>query len=335
MTPRATLQGPDQPGPGLALAFLVAFALHVGAIGAITLWRSAPPTSGENEITIDLAPSLEAIEVPNDANDTISTPPPAELPAEQKTAEPPAETRMADTPPDLPEVKPQESPVETPQPMTEAVPPEAVEPKPAEAVQAVELPPEDQVITSTNEAAPLAPPPPAVVARPVEEPKPEPKPVLKPVEKPKPKPVEQVRKPPPPKPVREATREAVKPRAAERSTEPARQRRAAATASRANAGGSAAAPSANPNALRAWGQQISGAIRARVRSPGAGGGTVTIRFTVARSGRVMSASLISSSGNSSLDAAALAAAAPGSSLPPAPADVTVAQQSFSVPLAFR
>lgn len=354
MSTRATTDGPQQPGPGLALAFLVALLLHAGALGVITYWRGAAPTPpGENEVTIDLAPPLEAVEVPNESQDTVSTPPPADLPLEQKPVEPPAalsEVKPPETvaeappepvtetkPPDaVAEAKPPETVMEAPpEPVAEARPPETVAEAPPEAVQAVE-PPQEQVITSTSEAAPAAvPPPPAVVARPVEEPKPplvKPPPKPKPVEKPVPKPVE-AKKPPPPKPVREVRRETPKP-AAERATEPQRQRRSTAYASRQSATGSAAAPAAaDPGAMRIWGQQIQSAIRGRVRNPGGGGGTVTIRFTVARSGRVLGASLIGSSGNGSLDAAALAAAS--GSLPAAPDGVTVAQQSFSVPLRFQ
>ncbi|WP_407527526.1 TonB family protein [Methylobacterium oryzisoli] len=339
MSTRATTDGPQQPGPGLALAFLVALLLHAGALGVITYWRGAPPTPpGENEVTIDLAPPLEAVEVPSEAQDTESTPPPADVVTEQKPIEPPTELSevkppdtVAETPPEtVTETKPPETVTEAlpPEPVTETRPPETVAEVPPEAVQAVE-PPQEQVITSTSEAAQAAvPPPPAMVARPVEEPKP-PKP---PKPKPVPKPVE-AKKPPPPKPVREVRRDPPKP-AAERATEPQRQRRSTAYASRQNAAGSAAAPAAaDPGAMRIWGQQIQSAIRGRVRNPGGGGGTVTIRFTVARSGRVLGASLVGSSGNGSLDAAALAAAS--GSLPAAPDGVTVAQQSFSVPLRFQ
>ncbi|GJD51916.1 hypothetical protein OPKNFCMD_4675 [Methylobacterium crusticola] len=315
---------PRNPGPGLGLAFLAALLLHAGALGALTLWRAAPPPPpGENEIAIDLAPDLAAIDVPNEARDPDAAPPPADVveAKEQPVVEPPSETRPVEAPPDTPETKPEESPVE-PQ-RAEAVPEE----RPPETVTEAVQEPEEQVVTSTNAEAPVAPPPPAVVARAVPEPKPVPKPLP-----PRPKPVE-ARKPPP-KPVREVRREAPRPKAAQRSVEPARERRTTSYASRQSEGGSAAAAS-NPNAARAWGVMISSAIRARARHPAGASGTVTIRFTVARSGRVLAAALAGSSGNGGLDAAALAAAAPGSSLPPAPEGVTQAQQSFSVPLRFQ
>ncbi|KMO43900.1 hypothetical protein VQ03_06140 [Methylobacterium tarhaniae] len=317
---------PREPGAGLGIAFLVALALHAGGLFALTYWRAAPSPPGENEITIDLAPDMAAVDVPNEAQDIENAPVPTDVtePTTVPTAEPPSDTVPVETPP---ETKAEEVPQET---MVEQAPAEAVPvEKPPEAVEAVQEP-EEQVVTSTSQEAPAA-----VVAQPVTEPKPIPKPVPKPVAKPKPvekprpveKPVEA--KKPAPKPVRDVKREAQK--AAERNAEAARARRAAASTSQMNQGGASAAASAN--AARAWGQMIVGAIRSRVRGAAGASGTVTVRFTVARSGRVLGASLIGSSGNGSLDAAALSAAS--GSLPPAPADFAGAQQSFSVPLRFN
>ncbi len=97
-----------------------------------------------------------------------------------------------------------------------------------------------------------------------------------------------------------------------------------------NQGGASAAASAN--AARLWGAMVRGAIQGRVRSVGASG-TATVRFTVSRSGRVIGASLAHSSGNGSIDAAAVAAAS--GSVPPAPAEFTGAQQSFTLPVRFN
>ena len=321
---------PREPGTGLGAAFLVALALHAGGLFALTYWRSAPTPPGENEITIDLAPDLAAVDVPNESKDSESTPTPTDVtpPTTVPTAEPPSDTVPVETPPP-PETKVEETPQETPvEPMpAEAVPME----KPPEPVTEAVQEPEEQVVTSTAQDAPAT-----VVARPVTEPKPEPKPVPKPVAKPKPvekpRPVEKPKpveaKKPPPKPTRDVKREAEQ--AAERRAEAARQRRAAASASRMNDGGTSAAASAS--AARMWGAMVRGAIQGRARSVGAAG-TATVRFTVSRSGRVLGASLAGSSGNGSIDAAAVAAAS--GSLPPAPPEFTGAQQSFTLPVRFN
>ena len=325
---------PREPGTGLGAAFLVALALHAGGLFALTYWRSAPTPPGENEITIDLAPDLAAVDVPNESKDSESTPTPTDVtpPTTVPTAEPPSDTVPVETPPP-PETKVEETPQETPvEPMpAEAVPME----KPPEPVTEAVQEPEEQVVTSTAQDAPAT-----VVARPVTEPKPVPKPEPKPVPKPvaKPKPVEKPRpvekpkpveaKKPPPKPTRDVKREAEQ--AAERRAEAARQRRAAASASRMNDGGASAAASAS--AARMWGAMVRGAIQGRARSVGAAG-TATVRFTVSRSGRVLGASLAGSSGNGSIDAAAVAAAS--GSLPPAPPEFTGAQQSFTLPVRFN
>ncbi|MEH3147217.1 MAG: TonB family protein [Methylobacterium frigidaeris] len=314
-----TTEGPHQPGPGpgLAAAFLVALLLHAGALGALALWRSGAPTPGENEITIDLAPPPADISEPNQASEAADAPPPAEVvaekPPEESTAPPPVET-TTQTPTEVQTTEMQQAPLDEPEETpAETQPPETV----TETVE----PPEEQVITSTNALAPVAPPPPAVVAREV-----------KPQETPKPPKV--ARKPPPPKPVKEVRHEKPKPAAApQRSNTERQERRTSAYASRPASSGQAAAASANePNLLRAWGSLITSTIRSRVRHSGIGG-TVSIRFTVAKSGRVLGASLAGSSGNSALDAAALAATS--GTMPPAPEGVTRAQQSFSVPLRFQ
>ncbi|WP_244538424.1 TonB family protein [Methylobacterium sp. ap11] len=321
---------PREPGTGLGAAFLVALALHAAGLFALTYWRSPATPPGENEITIDLAPDLAAVDVPNESKDSESTPTPTDVtpPTTVPTAEPPSDTVPVETPPP-PDTKVEETPQETP---VEPVPAEAVPmEKPPEPVTEAVQEPEEQVVTSTAQDAPAT-----VVARPVTEPKPEPKPVPKPVAKPKPverpKPVEKPKpveaKKPPPKPTRDVKREAEQ--AAERRAEAARQRRAAASASRMNDSGASAAASAN--AARMWGAMVRGAIQGRARSVGAAG-TATVRFTVSRSGRVLGASLAGSSGNGSIDAAAVAAAS--GSLPPAPPEFTGAQQSFTLPVRFN
>lgn len=69
------------------------------------------------------------------------------------------------------------------------------------------------------------------------------------------------------------------------------------------------------------------------RGGGDGGGTAVVRFTVSRSGQVLSAGLASSSGISVIDGAALAAVR--GSLPAAPPGVSVSSLAVTVPMRFR
>jgi len=85
--------------------------------------------------------------------------------------------------------------------------------------------------------------------------------------------------------------------------------------------------------------QLAAALKARLRYPEAARaagvtGSATLRFTLHRSGRVLSAAITRSAGHPALDGAALATAAPGSSLPPAPDGVPQQQMTISVPLRF-
>jgi protein TonB len=102
-------------------------------------------------------------------------------------------------------------------------------------------------------------------------------------------------------------------------------------------GGSAA--SADPNTLNRYAAQLAAALRSRLRYPETAraqgiSGVATLRFTMQRSGRIVSATLVRSAGNTVLDQAALAAASPGTSLPPAPETIPQQQFTFSVPLRF-
>ncbi|MFD0464465.1 energy transducer TonB [Microvirga aerilata] len=201
----------------------------------------------------------------------------------------------------------------------QAAPPvEEVEARQAEEAEAVpaealpEAPPEPDAVVAL-------PPPETVVAKPPEE-KPAPKPARKP---PPAKPVE--RKPEPHRTV------------AAQQLPPSQARQGQASASRENTGGAAA--SADPNALNRYVASLASALRNRLRYPDIArsqgvGGIATLRFTMDRSGRILSASVVRSAGHPALDQAALAAARPGSSLPPAPASLPQQQFTFSVPLRF-
>ncbi|MBF9195826.1 TonB family protein [Microvirga terrestris] len=192
--------------------------------------------------------------------------------------------------------------IHEPQDMTEAPPVEAemaMEPEPVVAL----LPPD------------------TVVAKPFEQPPP-PKPEFNPEKKQLPKPVE--RKHPP--------RRAV----AQPQQPPSEARQGQASASRENMGGSAA--SADPGARSRYFASLRAALRSRFRVPEilrsqGFNGSAEIVFTIDSSGQIISSFIGRSSGNPAADQAALAAARPGSSVPPAPDPVP--ERRFNIPLAIN
>ncbi len=295
-----SIPSPQDPSR-LGIAFVTALFLHGAAFAALTLWPSgetvAPP--GEQEITIDLAPAMEEIASVAPAEVSAQAAPPVEAvearQAEEAEAAPPEEVTA----------------LLEPEQVTEAVPVEAVP----------EAPPQPDAVVAL-------PPPETVEAEPVEE-----KPVQ---EKPAPKPV---RKPPPAKPVeRKPVERKPEPRRTVAAQQPPSEvHQGQASASRENTGGAAA--SADPNALNRYVASLASALRNRLRYPDIArnqgiGGIATLRFTMDRSGRILSASIVRSAGHPALDQSALTAARPGSSLPPAPPSLPQQQFTFSVPLRF-
>ena len=222
---------------------------------------------------------------------------------EQSQAVPPVESEPLPIESETVEEQPPEEIIEAqPQEVSEAVPVEAV-PVEQETVQ--------------TEAVVLPPPPETVVAKPFDEP-----PSPKPEKKPPPKPVE--RKPPP-------RRTAAQPKPL-----PSDARQGQASASRENMSGQAA--SADPTARNRYLASLVASLRNRLRYPDAARsqgitGAATVRFTMDRSGRIVSASLVRSAGHPALDQSALAAASPGTSLPPIPDFIP--QTTFTVPLRFN
>jgi protein TonB len=297
----------------LGAAFLVALVLHVGTLAAMVLWSSrdveSPP--GEQEITIDLAPAMEFAE----AVAAVEAVAPAQAAAEAAEAEPPDPIAAeAPSPEEITEVAE----------MTEALPPETADVVPpqelVEAVPTDAAPVEAPAADEPDVVAAVPAPEETVVAKAVEE-KPAPKPVKKPSA---PKKIE--RKPLPRREV------------AEQRPVPSMPRQGQASSSRENTGGAAA--SADPNVLNRYIGQLAAALRNRLRYPDAARaqgleGVATIRFTMQRSGRIVSASLVRSTGNGALDQAALAAASPGSSLPAVPEAMPQQQLTVSVPLRFN
>ncbi|MEE1612524.1 energy transducer TonB family protein [Microvirga sp. CF3016] len=270
---------------------------------AVSFWPSdAEDPPGEQEITIDLAPATEEVVSVAAAEMSAQAAPPVEevQPTEPDTVEPSSpEEVVQDRPQDVAEAS-------KPEPVTEAV-----------TVEALPAQPEAEA-----EAVVALPPPEAVVAKPLEE-KPAPKPEPKPEKKPPPKLVE--RKPPPRRTV------------AQQPQPPSEARQGQVSASRENMSGSAA--SADPDAMRRYRATLYAAVKNRLRYPPTAerqgiSGTAEVRFTLDRSGQIISASLVRSSGNPLLDQAALATVRPGSSLPAAPASVPQSQFTVSAPLRF-
>lgn len=301
-----------------AVAFLVALTFHAGLLVAVL---APPPTAppGENEIEIDLAPSMMDVAATAPAEVSESAPSMAEAnadslePSPEEVAPPetpdpamslPTEPAATAALPPPPAVMAPPPPQEQPVPPQPAPPPRAAKPEPKVAM------PLPKVATPLPKAAPPLP----KAAKPVPK-----------VTAPAPKVAE-------PKPLARA--------AAVRSAPAAPSARSgAAAASRENTGGSAASAS-DPDALSRYAAQLAAALRARLRYPETARaqgitGMATLRFTLHRSGRVISASLARSAGNAVLDGAALATATPGSSLPPAPESVPQQQLTISVPLHFQ
>ena len=261
-------------------------------------------------LAVTLWQSQNAVSPPGEQEITIDLAPAME----NVEAIAPAEVSAPEVPPVETEAQPLEPPV------AEALPvEEPVEESPLEMAEAVEAEAVEESIAP--EAVPALAPSEVVVARPLEE-KPAPKPV-------KPPPPKEVERKPAPKPRRVT---------AERSPPPANARQGQASSSRENMQGSAA--SADPNVLNRYVASLAASLRSRLRYPEQArsqgiSGVATVRFSMDRSGRIISATIARSAGHPMLDNAALAAARPGSSLPAAPAALPQQQFTFTVPLRFN
>ena len=201
----------------------------------------------------------------------------------------------------------------------QSAPPEEVQPPPPQVVEEIAATPpvEKPVVEAPPEqkTEPTPPPPEPVKA------KPEPP---KPVEKPKPKPV-----------VAEVKKKRSDKPAAPRTTAPTPVDRQAAAASAASAGAaaSAAAMPAYNSRLRAHLQRYK-EYPEEARSGGKTG-LATVTVTISRSGQVLSSRLSGSSGVPALDAAAMATVRRAQPLPAFPPEMTMASQSFAVPIRFN
>jgi protein TonB len=245
---------------------------------------------------------------PGEQDITIDLAPAMELVATVEPAEPVA---VASPAPAIEEIPP-------PDPLEEIPPPEPLE---AVAPDIAEAQPIEAESPAPEVVVPLPPPPERVLVDALEKP---------------PERKEKVEKEPPPKKAK--PKEAPeRRRATQRRPASAPERRGRTASSREDTGGAAAA--ADPNVLNRYAAQLASALRARLRYPEAARvrgltGVASIRFTMSRTGQILSAALVRSTGHAVLDQAAMRAAAPGTGLPPAPDALPQRTFTFSVPLRF-
>lgn len=239
--------------------------------------------------------------------------PPTPEPAVVAELTPPVQ---ADTPPAMPE------PV--------AEPPPPLMPAP----EAMALPQMAEAPLSGGVSLPPPPPP---------EPPPELEPVAEPVPdlRPKPRPAD-LAKPAPQQRAPEAPRAAER-RAPQSPSAGQAAQRAAGSGGGVQAGDSGTAQAATLSTTRlndltaGWGASIRSRIERRKSYPAAArgaSGTVTVRLTVSRSGQLAAVGVVRSSGNAALDQAAVRAVQ-SARFPAAPAGLTDASYSFTLPMTFQ
>jgi protein TonB len=249
---------------------------------------------------------------------------------EEKAGEPPAAVMIELAPlPVAPETPPQEVAVGVQQEMSDQSTPNDAKEEPVE-----EEPPQPEVEAAKSE--PLPDPPPEPVEREVDTetpalpeiadaeavldaPAPPPPPEL--VEE---KPEEEEKKPEPkkkPKPKRSSVAKSAS------APKPVQAKRAKTNA----------APTAGVGAtmsISTWRGSVMAHLNRHKRYPGSGGGTASVAFTIDRSGRVLSARLIRSSGSSILDQEAVALARRASPLPAPPPNIGGGSVVLTVPVRF-
>lgn len=225
---------------------------------------------------------------------------PAETPPAEEVPEAAIPDPVVDAPPDIPEI---DVPPPEPEPIVTAdVPPP--EPLP-------DVPPLEETLK----------PPPVQARAEVSLPPPQPKPKPRPVP---PRPKEKVveRKPPKPAQARRAERQVV-----ERPPQAAAGARTTSSITSQSSGSSAASRSSWQGALVAH-------LRRNLRSQGGETGSASVRFTMDRGGRVLSASLVGSAGKPALDAEAVAVVRRSQPLPAPPSDVPGGPFTFTIPVRF-
>ncbi|PTE14940.1 TonB family protein [Pseudogemmobacter blasticus] len=154
--------------------------------------------------------------------------------------------------------------------------------------------------------------------------------------------------PPPPKPVEKVADKPVE-KKAKKKKRPAAPQPEAATKAAGTGGGAASgaagkaadagAGAASETDLKtAWGGKIRSRIEARKSTPRSAAGatgTVKVQLVVARSGKLLSASVVASSGHAALDQAALAAVRAAGRFPAAPKGLAKDSYSFTLPMRYN
>ncbi|AWJ85913.1 hypothetical protein TSH58p_20445 (plasmid) [Azospirillum sp. TSH58] len=194
-------------------------------------------------------------------------------------------------------------------------------PPPAAATEPESEPQQDPVPEPATEPEPdVAPEPVPPVAEPAPEPAPEPPP------------------PPPPKPLpkpapKPSVKAAPKPQAA---PVPNPSPTPSAETGTGHASAAAVEPvSAGRGAMVDYGAQVWAWIGRHKPEKVVGGGQATVKLTLGAAGEVLDASILTSSGDTALDRAALAAVRKASPFPTPPPGLTAEDRVFSVPFLFR
>lgn len=224
----------------------------------------------------------------------------------------------------------------------------------APAADPIEVPPGPQMMEAPEKVEEEIPPDPLAEEEdaPPPEPQPDQEPVPEVAESPAPD-IEVPLPPPPPlaseltppekKPEPPKERPKPKPKKKEKSEKPPAPRTTAPPAVDAARADRVAAPSAGSSSSRSmtqanWRSRLMGHLNRHKRYPAearAAGheGRPRVAFSIDRSGRVLSARLVGSSGNASLDEEAVAMVRRASPVPPPPPDVT--SLNFTVPVLFN
>lgn len=308
---------PRRQGTTVAAA-LVAAGLHLAVLMPL-LWlapRARPP---EGVAAVEITP------IP----DASTTPPAPERPVTESTssAAAPEPTRTVDTAPDTaaqPSLPDTAAPVPSAEPVDPPPPLAPVQPAQPEPVTAEAQPPEPaQTLTSdepplTDAPAELlhaeVPPPDAVVTEAPPMPRP-----------PQPPPPRQAARPTPPRrEVAQATESAVPAQPAPASPSPTQP---------------AAPPALPSNAVPTWRGELIGRLQRAKRYPDSARsrgeqGVAMAMFTMDRTGHVLAASLVRSSGSLALDEEATALIRRAEPLPPMPAEMPGATVTLTVPISF-
>ncbi|WP_082610079.1 energy transducer TonB [Bosea sp. Root381] len=280
-----------------ALAGLIVAGAHGAAGWMIATWQRAEAAMGAPPaaVMIELAPVAVAPEAPP-----------------QEVAPGPEMVEAQPEPQPEPVIEKPPEPEPEPPPPEPVVEPPPIEPPPIEEPQPVVQPEPEIKIPELpplpDAAAILSPPPPP----------------------PRPKVVE--RKPPPKKRVVER-RKPINPEKpqAERTTAPTAQAQAAPNAA-APTHGASSAPSVSPASWR--GTLLAHLNRYKRFPSGANPGTVQVAFSIDRSGRVLSARLLSGSGSPALDEEAVAMIRRASPVPAPPAGLGGGTIALAVPVRF-